>query len=225
MTPQEATAYLHDRIDAALAGIIWEPENFDMTDLTSRAFDVSDDGDHQPRPWITSDGPKMTAGIMQASLPVGVSIPAETPCPPWCDRRHEHPFTSTDLRPTVRLVDADDDTTQSGPSAAYRTHRHRFGTNPVHAALETQERAATFDVSATDLGTDTGALSIAIYANSTRPAFHLTPAGARRLADQLATAADMADQQLADWTPHAETSQEQCDSAFPALMPLAPVAD
>lgn len=179
-TRSEARAYLDGRL------------NRDA--LEARAF-TRDGATLTPRAWLTAhDLADFLAVVQQSKAPEGPTVATDLLCPPWCDHAQgEHPYTLPNR--------------ERGESSAFRVHRTRFGPNAMHAALELTDRAIVADgtVAMSDHSHDLGALAIAVYPDGrastvdARPLFHLTPNGARRLAQQLTAAADLADSELSEW--------------------------
>jgi hypothetical protein len=188
----------------AASGIELPP--LDAPALLARAFEHNPDGTLTPRAWANDPGQLATV-LSQHAPPVGTQRHTAHPCPPWCEDRTSqggHAFTYAD--PASRGLRSVPDSASDGrngpeepPRGLYRVHRHRFGPNPTHVAMEAWERIAEVDAPS-DYGTDPAAIAVALYGPSHGPRAlpgHLSPTGARELARQLLAAADLADAERA----------------------------
>lgn len=109
----------------------------------------------------------------------GRRVTTSLPCPSWCVLDTGHPFETTTI---------DANPLRSGVSL-FRVHRRRFGERPTHVSVETYER--TIDATGpSDLGSDPAATVVRLQLPDAH--CHLSPEGARRLADLLTEAAALA---------------------------------
>lgn len=128
-------------------------------------------------------------------LPFGRRIATTLPCPPWC-RHHDdgHPFVAVDpfANPLRVLVHGG---TKAPWERLYRVHEARFGERATHITVETWERTTDpTTAAASDLGTQPEATLVRVNLDPNGSGY-LSPAGARRLAELLHQAADLADAQ------------------------------
>ena len=155
------------------AGTVERVESiFDIPAITERAFATTKDGLRIGHDWLSPDA--LHALIEQHRRPQH-PVATTLPCPAWCDDQEGHPF---DLR----------------PHGNQRTHRHIIGERRATCvSVEHIERtpAGCAEGGPTDLGTDPGALNIALTHHAGTG--YLTADGARRIAADLIAAADMLD--------------------------------
>lgn len=169
MTWPEACALVIDLLDAIEPGTL--SACTDIAEVTRRACEEVTPGAYALAPWAQL--PQLLSLADQHALPTWPAGPTQHPCPPWCDKPTGHPYD-----------------TYAGGSLR-RDHTHRFSDHASCATLELRERTTDPETGPSDLGTDPGALLVAVHLSDGTG--YLSAAGARDLAAQLTAAADLYD--------------------------------
>lgn len=119
---------------------------------------------------------------------MGRQVATPLPCPSWCALPDGHPFETVGVGGNpLSLVGASRPTPMPG---LFRVHRRRFGQRETHIAVETYERTADA-TGPSDLGANPSATLVRVQLPDSHG--YVSAAGARRLAELLNEAADVAE--------------------------------
>lgn len=118
----------------------------------------------------------------------GRQVATPLPCPSWCSLPDGHPFETVNVGGNPLSVAGQE---QSSPvGGLVRVHRHRFGQRETHVAVETYERTH-IATGPSDLGHNPAATLVRVQLPDSHG--YVTAAGARRLAELLIEAAEVAE--------------------------------